>query len=110
MDRTATCLTAELRALAERLPVPADAWHPHVASIRAVRDDLLAGLDLLERLPDGEARLAEAIEAGEAATPGTPLAALPVPEGEHPYLGEILAALEAARAVQAALGAASLAA
>jgi hypothetical protein len=101
---------ADLRELAERMPVPSEDWHAHVALMVRVRDDLLAGLDLLERMPDGEARLAEAIDAAEPATPGTALAALPVPQGEHPYLGEILAVLEAARAVQSALGAASLAA
>lgn len=103
-------MSSDLRELAEQMPIPAEAWHPHVALMRRVRDDLLAGLDALERLPYGEARLLAAIDAAAPALPGTALAALPVPEGEHPYLGEILSVLEAARAVQAALGAASLAA
>jgi hypothetical protein len=103
-------MIAELRELAEGMPIPAEDWHPQVALMRRVRDELLAGLAMLERLRDGEERLAEAVDAAEPATPGTALAALSVPQGEHPYLGEILAVLEAARAVQAALGVASLAA
>lgn len=86
-------MLAELRELAAALPVPQPAWHPHVA---------------LDALPDGEERVERLLGAELEPRPGSALAELPVPAGEHPYLGEILAVVEAARLVQAALVPASL--
>ncbi len=91
-------MLAELRELAERMPVPDGAWHPHAALIREIRDELLETLErvdeeTLEALLDGPVPVPE---------PGSALAALPIPEGRHPYLDEILPVLEAARRLQAA--------
>ncbi|HET8528389.1 MAG TPA: hypothetical protein VFL60_05725 [Gaiellaceae bacterium] len=101
-------MLAELRELAEAMPVPQPAWHPHVRLIVRVRDELLAGIDRLEALPDGEERAERLLGVELEPQPGSALAELPVPEGEHPFLGEILAVLEAGRLVQTALAAASL--
>lgn len=101
-------MLAELRELAAALPVPQPAWHPHVALIAKVREEFLAGLDELDALPDGEERVERLLGAELEPRPGSALAELPVPAGEHPYLGEILAVVEAARLVQAALVPASL--
>ena len=100
----------EIRELAGAMPVPDASWHPHAALIRAVRDELLADLTRLEAQAGGEERLSSLLGAEVAPRPGSALAALPVPQGEHPYLGEILPVLEAARLVQAAVAAASVAA
>jgi hypothetical protein len=100
----------DLLPLAERLPVPDAGWHPHAALIRAVRDELLADLERLRQLPDAEERLTSLLGVSLAPRPGSALAALPVPEGQHPYLDEILPALEAARLVQGALSAVTVAA
>jgi len=101
-------MLAELREIAEAMPIPAPAWHSHVRLILHVRDELLAGIAELEALPDGEERAERLLGEELEPLPGTALAELPVPAGEHPYLGEILAVLEAARLVQAAFAAASL--
>lgn len=101
-------MLAELREIAEAMPIPAPAWHSHVRPILHVRDELLAGIAELEALPDGEERAERLLGEELEPLPGTALAELPVPAGEHPYLGEILAVLEAARLVQAAFAAASL--
>jgi hypothetical protein len=91
-------MRAELRELALRLPIPVESWHPYVRLIAAVRDELL---EELEQVDDD--RLAAVLEGPvPPATPGSALAALPVPEGQHPFLDEILPVLEAAAYVQAA--------
>ena len=101
-------MLTELRELAETLPVPAPAWHPHVRLILEVRDELVAGIERLEALPGGEDRVEALLGVELEPLRGSALASLPAPAGEHPYLGEILAVLEAARLVQAALAQASL--
>lgn len=111
-------LLAELRGLCERLPVPGADWHPHVAAIAACRDDLADAIEAVAARPAARARL-EALLADEAepafdhtaADPGTAAAyerlrALPVPEGQHPFLAEILPALEALELLLVALAAA----
>jgi hypothetical protein len=97
----------ELRALAERMPVPAEEWHPHVALIRRVKEELLDALDEIEQDPTAAAALVQLVERGEPATATTrALAALPVPQGEHPFLDEILPVLDLARLARQALAAA----
>jgi hypothetical protein len=100
----------DLLQLAERLPVPDAGWHPHATLIRAVRDELLADLERLRALPDAEERLTSLLGVDLAPRPGSALAALPAPEGRHPFLDEILPVLEAARLVQGALAAVTVAA
>ena len=100
----------DLLQLAERLPVPQGMWHPHAASIRAVRDELLADLARLRTCADAEERLTTLLGVHLLPRPGSALAALPVPEGQHPFLDEIVPVLEAARLVQGALALATVAA
>lgn len=109
-------VAAELRRLLARLPVPDARWHAHVPQIAAVRDDFAAAIDAAAARPEALA-LFEAMLAGDAEPafePGDPeleaaydrLQALPVPEGQHPFLDEILPALEAAELLLCALSAA----
>lgn len=87
-----------LRELALQLPIPVERWHPYVQLIVAVRDELLAELDHVD-----DARLAALLEEPlPPPRPGSALAALPVPDGQHPFLDEIVPFLEAAALVQAA--------
>lgn len=107
-------LLAELRRLCARLPVPQPSWHPYVAQIAACRDDFEQALALVADAPqtlelsaalvDGETELGF----DEAASPELTAAwrrleALPLPSGHHPYLAEILPALEAHRLLLVAL-------
>lgn len=109
-------LLSELRSLAEKLPLPQpSSGHPYIPQIVACRDDFLwaleaaearpAALDVLADLIDGDAMAAidpaaspELLEAWER------LRALPLPQGQHPYLGEIMSALGALRLLLVALG------
>ena len=101
----------DLSQLAARMPVPEGVWHPHAALIREVRDELLADLARLRACRDAEERLTTLLgDPSLAPRPGSALARLPLPEGRHPYLDEILPALDAARLVQAALAVATVAA
>ena len=107
-------LLAELRRLAERFPLPHPIWHRFVPEMHDVIRDLFVALDVIAVLPGARAELLRRVE-GVARQPpdesGSPviaaararLRALPVPQGEHPYLDEILVTLEAAEAVLAAL-------
>lgn len=107
-------LLAELRTLAGRLPLPQPSWHPHVALIAACRSDLEAALDeaardesaldLLAELIDGvPAPSFDADASPELTAAWERLQALPLPDGQHPFLDEILPALEALRLVLVAL-------
>jgi len=107
-------LLAELRLLAERLPLPHPYWHPYTDEMHVVMRDLFAALDAIALLPPARVELERHVE-GEVEFPppdagGLALAAarrrlrdLPVPQGEHPYLAEIVPTLEAAAAALAAL-------
>jgi hypothetical protein len=109
-------LLAELRTLVERMPLPHPVWHRYVPEMHAAVVVATAALDVLEQLPEAAAELRRQVE-GDAAYPddaaGGPaiaaararLRAVPIPEGEHPYLGEIMLALEAAEAALATLAA-----
>lgn len=111
----AAALLPELRRLCERLPVPSPTWHPHVAAIAACRADLERAIGLAAARPETLSLLAELLDGDEApAFDGTRspwlraawerLEALPIPEGQHPYLDDILPALEALRLLLVALG------
>lgn len=104
----------ELRGLWARLPIPEPSWHPHVALIRACRDDLEhaiaaaadrpAALDLLAALIDGGPEPAFDRDAsGKLTGAWERLQALPLLEGQHPFLDEIVPALDALRLLLVAL-------
>jgi hypothetical protein len=107
-------LLAELRALAERFPLPHRLWHRYVPQLHEAVVDLTAALDALAALPAAQDELLAQVE-GEAELPAEDaggatiaaargrLRALPIPQGEHPYLDEILVTLEGAEAALAAL-------
>lgn len=107
MQAVERTVVEELRALALGLPIPQPAWHPHVEAIRRVRDDLLAALDQIEadvRAVEALERLLEGAPAPDVSTAELDrIEALPVPQGEHPYLDQILPVIEAARLAQLAL-------
>ncbi len=107
-------LLAALRDLCVRLPVPQPSWHPYAEQIVACRDDLERALATAAEYPDAIDLVAALID-GEAEPrfdPGTSpeltaawgrLEALPIPAGRHPYLDEILPALDALRLLLVAL-------
>jgi hypothetical protein len=107
-------LLDELRALVERFPLPHPLWHRYVGEMHEMIVDLTAALDALATLSRARDELRRHVD-GDADPPpehaGGPtvaaararLRALPVPQGEHPYLDEILLTLEAAEAALAAL-------
>jgi hypothetical protein len=113
----ADALLGELRTLLERLPLPHPLWHPYVSEMHEVVFDATAALDAVARFPQAHPELRLQV-AGDADYPpdgaGGPalaaararLRALPIPHGEHPYLDEILVALDAAEAALATLAAA----
>lgn len=107
-------LLAGLRSLPERLPVPDGSWHAWVPEIRGCRDGLRLALRACEADPRAGELLAAALDGSLdepfAGSPGTALEAhyrllgsLPLPGGRHPYLDEILAALEATEAALVAV-------
>lgn len=107
-------LVGELRGLWARLPIPEPSWHPHVALIHACRDDFEhaiaaaadrpAALDLLAALIDGAPEPAFDRDASSELTGAWErLRALPLPEGQHPFLDEIVPALDALRLLLVAL-------
>ena len=111
---TTSELLAELRRLCARLPLPQPSWHPYVAQIAACRDDFEHALtlaadapqtfDLIAALVDGDVEPAfDEAASPELATAWLRLEALPLPSGQHPYLDEILPALEAHRLLLVAL-------
>jgi hypothetical protein len=107
-------LLAEMRSLVQRLPLPHPAWHRYVPEMHAVVMDAIAALDALAAAPGAHDELNRQVN-GDAAYPaddaGGPTVAaararlreLPIPQGEHPYLDEILLTLEASEAALAAL-------
>jgi hypothetical protein len=110
----ASDLLVEMRALAERFPLPHPLWHNYVPQMHAMIVDLTAALAALADLPRSQENLVAQVEgdadypaedAGGAAIASARrrLRALPIPQGEHPYLDEILLTLEAAEAALAAL-------
>ena len=103
-------LLVELRSLQTRLPVPQPHWHPHVARIAACRDDFAQAIEELDGDPEALDLLAALVDGASepdfAADASEPLAAawqrlesLPLPEGQHPFLHEIVPALDALRLV-----------
>lgn len=113
LDEHAALLEA-LHDLCARLPVPDGRWHPHVAAIAACRADFASALSLvaddpealrlLDRLVDGAAAAEfDPARSPELAAAWERLDALPVPEGRHPFLDEIMPALDAYRLLLIAL-------
>lgn len=111
----ATETTALLRELAERFPIPDGRWHPFDEAIRACRRDFDQSISAVES--DGNAmqelEILLACEAPEkpggldavvAAALGR-LDVLRVPEGQHPFIAEILPTLDAMRAILHAVAA-----
>lgn len=107
-------LLAELRRLCARLPIPQPGWHPYVSHIVACRDDferalVLAAdsphaLELVSTLVDGASEPGFEPAASPALTAAWQrLETLPIPDGQHPYLDDILPALEALRLLLVAL-------
>ena len=107
-------LLAELRGLCTRLPVPQPSWHPYVSQMAACRGDFEqalahaaehpATLELLAALIEGETEAT--FDRGASPTLTTAwerLEGLPTPNGQHPYLDQILPALEALRVLLVAL-------
>jgi hypothetical protein len=98
----------ELRRLCARLPVPQPGWHPYVALIAGCRHDFEhaltltaehpAALDLFAALADGDLDLTfDSASSPELTSAWVRLEELPIPDGQHPYLDDILPALEALR-------------
>jgi hypothetical protein len=98
----------ELRRLCAGLPVPQAGWHLYVALIAGCRQDFEhalaltaehpAALDLFAALTDGELDLTfDPAGSPELTSAWQRLDELPIPEGQHPYLDDILPALEALR-------------
>lgn len=99
--------------LAARFPVPEERWHAHVpamrrcvrdfrAAIQAVQADLWAAAALDRIIEDGKE---PAVPSGLVAEALGRLDELPAPEGEHPFIGEILPTLAAMRAALYAVAA-----
>lgn len=107
-------LLTDLRCLCARLPLPQPSWHPYVPLIAACRTDFEQALALAADSPEAVERVA-ALVGGELELTFDPdaspeltaawqrLEALPLPNGQHPYLDDILPALEALRLLLVAL-------
>lgn len=107
-------LLTELHGLCDRLPVPQSGWHPYVAQIAACRSDFERSLDLAIDWPKALELVAGLLESSsepsfdEDTTPELSAAwqrlqTLPLPDGQHPYLDDILPALVAHRLLLVAL-------
>lgn len=117
---TATAATTVLRELAAAFPVPQPYWHAYVAEMRGCLRDFEAAISAIEA--DGPAarvldQLVEsaapdppvAIEPGPLADALGRLARLPAPDGEHPFIAEIIPTLRAMRAALLAVDASPVA-
>lgn len=107
-------LRRELRRLCDRLPVPQPSWHPYVAQIAACRTDFARSLELAATHPEAVELVAALVDGSlglvfdehpppELSAAWRRLEALPLPSGRHPYLDDILPALEAHRLLLIAL-------
>lgn len=107
-------LLLELRRLCDQLPVPQPSWHPYVTQIADCRTDFEHSLELSAVRPEALELVATLVDGsveldfGVNATPELTAAwqrlqALPLPSGQHPYLDDILPALEAHRLLLIAL-------
>lgn len=108
-----------LRQLAAAFPVPDGRWHGFSEEIAACRADLAAAVESIAGDETALAALRRGIDGDTAAPrPGEPelaaavarLEALPAPEGRHPFVDDILPALEAMHVALAALAASPAAA
>ena len=105
---------AVLRELGRAFPRPDPRWHPYVEEIRTCLRDLEAAVGALERDPAAAAALDDFIERDVRPVPSESDAvraayarvdALPAPEGQHPFVAEILPSLDAMRVALAAVDA-----
>jgi hypothetical protein len=107
-------LLNDLRRMSARLPMPQPSWHLYAPQISACRNDFEQALALAADSPDAVERVA-ALVGGELELTFDPdtspelsaawrrLEELPIPDGHHPYLDEILPTLEALRLLLVAL-------
>jgi hypothetical protein len=102
------------RQLVAAFPVPDGSWHGFADEIAACRDDLAAAIEAIDGDEPALAALQALLESGSAAPPSSRpelaaaaarLEALPAPEGRHPFVDDILPALEAMHAGLAAVAA-----
>jgi hypothetical protein len=103
-------LYLELRRLCERLPLPDASWHPFAGLIGQLRADMGVALDVCAERPALRSVLAEVV-AGERSLvfdggaerelteAHRRLHALPMVEGRHPFIDEIVPTLEGAEAL-----------
>lgn len=106
-------MLVELRAIWDRAPVPRERWHSWVDAIAHLHEDVTVGLDVLDAEEEARSALAGLIEGGPVGAAGEHegeiavalrrLDELPRPDGRHPYLEDILPALEVAEVVLAAV-------
>ena len=107
-------LLAELQDLCARLPVPQPSWHPYVSQIAACRSDFEQAVTRAAEWPVVLDRFAALINEEHDASfdpdrsswltaAWQRLQALPLPDGEHPYLDDIRPALESHRLLLIAL-------
>ena len=98
--------TSLLRELARAFPIPERRWHRHVDEMLACRRDLECAAEAIEADPAAQEALnalieeepvgaAEPVAAPPVAAALDRLEALLVPEGEHPFVDEIVPTLEA---------------
>jgi hypothetical protein len=109
-DRGQELLEA-IRRLETAFPVPHPSWHGYVEEMRACLGSLASALEVAAGVPEVLELVARALdgeleEAFDAHGAPSALAAayqglgrLPIPAGEHPYLDEIVATLEALEAL-----------
>jgi hypothetical protein len=106
-------LLAELGAIWAKVPIPAGNWHPWLEEISQLGADVRAALAVVAADEDAASELERLL--GEDEPPTTAddepdalgaairrLAALPRPEGKHPFLEDLLPGLEAAELLLAA--------
>jgi hypothetical protein len=102
-----------LRDLCARLPVP-QGWHLWATEIAACQEDFRQALALADEHPDALELVVQLIDgraepefdadaSPELAAAWRRLEELPLPAGRHPYLDEILPALDALRLLLLAL-------